>query len=118
MTSASATKQPTWPCEHPECAPLGDTKIEDGATREPTPCQLARIAKYGMCPECSEKWMAWLDYKIIPPVNLVQIGAVTSRSLEKSRQRRADEWRDTINFSQRLIRKICTIRHDWTGEER
>jgi hypothetical protein len=108
---------PSWPCGHPECAPLGDIKIEDGATREPTSCQLARMARYGMCPECSEKWTAWLDYKIIPPINIVQIGAVTSRSLEEGRQRWADELRDTVNFQQRLIRKICTIRHGYVGEE-
>jgi hypothetical protein len=117
MTSASATEQPTWPCEHPECAPLGDARIEDGATREPTPCQLARMAKYGMCPECSGKWMAWLNYKIVPPINFVQIGN-PAHSAAFNRKRRADEWRDTIAFSQRLIRKICAIRHAYVGEEK
>lgn len=107
----------TWPCEHAECTPLGDAKIENGHEIVPTACQLARMDKYGMCPDCSEKWAAWLDYKIVPPINLVQIGSVTAYSLEEGRKRRFEEWRDTINWNQRLIKRICTIRHNWTGEE-
>lgn len=103
-------------CGHPECAPLGAISTERFDRIEPTPCQLARMVKYGMCPECQQAWNAWLDYRIVPPINLVQIGN-PARSAEFSRQRRNEEQRDTVNFQQRLIKRICTIRHNWTGEE-
>jgi hypothetical protein len=117
MTNSGTTEQVTWPCRHPACTPLGDTRTEHFNRIEPTECQLARMAEHGLCPECKAQWAGWLDYKIVSPINIVQTGRPTATRMREAQAARTREWMDTINFQQRLIARICTIRHNWTGEE-
>jgi hypothetical protein len=102
-------------CGHPECAPLGDTPTENFHTIEPTECQIARVREHGLCPECAEASGAWLDYRIVRPINIVQIGNPTDARLRENQRATFEEWQRTITFQQRLIVRICMIRHDWTG---
>lgn len=102
-------------CEHLECTPLGDAKTERFDRVEPTECQLARVAEYGLCPECKAQWSGWLDYKIVHPINIVQIGRPTPARMREAAAARTREWMETINFQQRLVVRICTIRHNWRG---
>jgi hypothetical protein len=63
--------------------------------------------KNPLCPECGKLWMAWLDYRITPPITLVQIGKPTARRIREAQEARFREWRDTIRFQQDLIERIC-----------
>jgi hypothetical protein len=51
--------------------------------------------------------MAWLSYKITPPVVLVQIGKPTVARIREAQKARFEERRDTIAFQQDLIERTC-----------
>ncbi|WP_394622416.1 hypothetical protein JNUCC0626_49660 (plasmid) [Lentzea sp. JNUCC 0626] len=68
--------------------------------------------KQPLCPDCGKQWMAWLDYRITPPITFVQIGKPTARRIQEAQEARFREWRDTIRFQQDLIERICRENHD------
>jgi hypothetical protein len=73
--------------------------------------------KRPLCPSCREAWLAWLDYKITPPITLVQIGKPTVARVQEAQRARAREWRETIRFQQNLIEQICARQHHDLGEQ-
>lgn len=73
--------------------------------------------KRPLCPSCSKEWTAWLGHKIIPPINLVQIGKPTVARIRKAQEARFREWRDTIAFQQGLIERICADQQHDLGDD-
>lgn len=58
-----------------------------------------------MCPECSEAWMSWLDYR--PPAPL----AIASIGNERGRVRHGTRVIETIRSQQKLIKEMCARNH-------
>ena len=62
-----------------------------------------------MCAECRAKHDAWLDYRLPPRVNIASGSSRddTVAGVADARKARFQEWRDTINRQQELIRAQC-----------
>ncbi|AGM13275.1 hypothetical protein PBI_NEWMAN_78 [Mycobacterium phage Newman] len=62
-----------------------------------------------LCAACQAASDKWLDYRITPSIKIAS-GAARDDTVEGVRDARAahfQEWRDTINRQQALIRKQC-----------
>ncbi|AIM40927.1 hypothetical protein SEA_AELIN_79 [Mycobacterium phage Aelin] len=62
-----------------------------------------------LCAACQAASDKWLDYRITPSIKIAS-GSARDDTLDGVRDRRAarfQEWRDTINRQQALIRKQC-----------
>lgn len=65
-----------------------------------------------MCGPCLDKWIAWLSYRPVQPVQLITVGmSDPARVLHQQRARAAAGWRDVIRSQQALIARICAEHH-------
>lgn len=62
-----------------------------------------------MCDSCATESQRWLDYRLPPVLKIASSSARddTPAGLADRRRSRFEEWRDTINRQQALIRKHC-----------
>ena len=62
-----------------------------------------------MCAACQAQHDAWLDYRLPPPVKIASGSSRddTVAGVADARKARLQEWRDTINRQQALIRAQC-----------
>lgn len=64
-----------------------------------------------LCAACRPKWLAWLDYRLTPPIRIHAIGEDNTRAQRDRRNARFEEWRNTILFQQQLIADACASSH-------
>jgi hypothetical protein len=67
-----------------------------------------------LCSSCGKKWVAWLSYKLTPPIVFVAIGRDDPAGAQR---RRFEQWRDTIQSQQALIELICARDHSHKSVE-
>lgn len=64
-----------------------------------------------LCATCRPKWLAWLDYRLVPPIRIHAIGEDNMRAQRDRRNARFEEWASTIEFQQGLITEACASLH-------
>jgi len=70
------------------------------------PPRPGKVLRFRMCGAHFKEWEAWLDYKQVEPIRLIEIGARPEDA--KMRQKiRYERWRETILSQQQLIRQSC-----------
>lgn len=81
-----------------------------GSVRLP---QIPDVAPAGaptaLCPPCGREWLAWLDYKPVPPIALISIG--NARAHRDALDGRARDRRNLIRSQQELITRVCADKH-------
>ena len=68
-----------------------------------------KILRHSLCARHFAEWEAWLDYKQVEPIRLIEIG-VSARDVAMRQRIRYERWRDTITSQQQLIRDSCRRR--------
>ncbi len=67
-----------------------------------------------LCPPCREQWSAWLDFRLVEPPRLVQIGRPTVRQANTLQRLRYEKWLHIVTTQQELITDICRTHHQDT----
>lgn len=64
----------------------------------------------GLCGECWKQYQAWLDYRIVEPIQIAPVGNRV-QDVRHRQESRARRWRETIRSQQALIVDVCKHHH-------
>lgn len=83
-------------------------KLRAGGSTKPGPDQatLFGLEVIPLCSPCRAASDEWLSYQVPAPVIICTIGN-RAMDTEMRRQSRFRQWRETIQFQQALIRRLC-----------